>query len=196
MKPLALHLPETALVLIDLQVGIVGMPAVPRSGIEVVANAAKLAVRFREAGACVVLVHVGFSADGRDLLKPEADVEPKLPQFPPNWMDFVPELKQAPTDLVIKKRQWGAFHGTELDLQLRRRGIRKIVLGGVATQIGVESTARAAFEHGYSQVFVEDTMATTGGEEAHLFPIRNIFPRIGQVRSTEEVLAACAAWAS
>ncbi len=104
----------------------------------------------------------------------------------------MPELDAQPCDLRITKRQWGAFYGTELDLQLRRRGIRTIVLAGIATNIGVESTARDAFERGYNQVLVEDAMASMAAE-MHDFAVQSIFPMIGLVRSTEEVLAGCGA---
>jgi nicotinamidase-related amidase len=92
---------------------------------------------------------------------------------------------------VITKRQWGAFYGTELDLQLRRRGIRTIVIGGIATNFGVESTARDAFERGYEQVFAEDAMSSVSAE-AHRFAVSVVFPRIGRVRSTDEILQALA----
>lgn len=190
MNPPQLNLKQTALVLIDLQQGIVKMPVVPYSGAQVVKNAAEIATRFRAAGAPVVLVRVAFSVDGGDALKPEADEVFNRGPLPPDWAEFVPEIGPDPKDILITKRHWGAFHGTELDLQLRRRGIEKIVLGGIATNFGVESTARAAYEHGYHQVFVEDAMASLS-EEAHAFSVRHILPRLGLVRSTAEVLAAC-----
>jgi nicotinamidase-related amidase len=111
--------------------------------------------------------------------------------LPPNWAELAPEIGPQPGDLIITKRQWGAFYGTELDLQLRRREVRTIVLGGIATNFGVESTARDAYERGYAQIFVEDAMASMT-VEAHEFVVKNIFPRIGQVRSTDEVLSALA----
>ncbi len=191
MNTSSIHLPHTALVLIDLQAGIVGLPTSPRSGAEVIQNAVRLADRFREAQAFVVLVRVTFSPDGKDVLQPEVDAPPmSRGPLPSNWADLVPEIGPRENDLVITKRQWGAFYGTELDLQLRRRGIKKIVLGGIATHIGVESTARAAHELGYAQVFVEDAM-TSMSEETHLFSTRHILPRLGLLRSTEQVLAAC-----
>src|SRR6266853_1071140 len=99
--------------------------------------------------------------------------------FPENFSELIDGLAK-PGDILVTKRQWGAFHGTELDLQLRRRGIQTIVLGGVATNIGVESTARQAWEHGYAVVLVED--ATSGmSAEMHNFAIGNIFPRISRV---------------
>jgi nicotinamidase-related amidase len=193
MNPPKIDLTQTALVLIDLQKGIVGMPGIaPRPGTEVVANAAKLADRFRAAKAPVVLVKVTFAPDLADLVKVETDAGAFRGPFPAGFADYVPELGPEPTDILITKRQWGAFYGTELDLQLRRRGIRSIVLAGIATNIGVESTARAALEHGYQLILVEDAMASRS-EELHTFAITKIFPMIGLVRSTEEVLAGCAA---
>ena len=94
-----------------------------------------------------------------------------------------------PGDFVITKHQWGAFYGTELDLQLRRRGITTIVLCGIATNIGVESTARFAFEYGYNQVFIEDAMASMSADE-HSFTVAKTLPRMGVVRTTTELLDA------
>ena len=187
MNPPKIDLTHTALVLIDLQQGIVPMPSLaPRSGPEVVANAVKLARRFREAKAPVVLVRVTFAADGADVAKVQTDTSMRLGPFPPNFSEIVPELGPEPTDIVVTKRQWGAFHGTELDLQLRRRGIQTIVLAGVATNIGVESTARQAWEHGYAVILVED--ATSGmSVEMHNFAIGNIFPRISRVVKSAEL---------
>ncbi len=153
------------------------------------AHAAPLAAAFRAAKAPVVLVKVGFSADGGDTLKAIVDA-PNPPGAPPaNWMADTAELPPQPGDIHIVKRQWGAFHGTELDLQLRRRGIRTIVLAGIATAIGVESTARFAWELGYDIVFAED--ATSGPDAAmHANSFEKVFPRLGRVRKTADVLAA------
>ena len=191
MKPLALDSQKTALVLIDLQQGIIGRPVVPHSGPTVLQNATRLAARFRALGATVVLVRVAFHRDLKDFLDVPVD-EPSVfnpNSLPPNWFELAPELGPLPGDIVITKHQWGAFYGTELDLQLRRRNVRTIVLGGISTNIGVESTARNAYELGYAQVFVEDMMASFSAE-MHEFAVKNIFPRIGNVRSTEEVLLA------
>jgi nicotinamidase-related amidase len=185
---------RTALVLIDLQQGIASRPVAPHSGPEVVQNAARLAAKFRALGATVVLVNVTFLPDAKDRLNMPADAPMQFnaSALPPNWAELRPEIGPQPGDLLITKRQWGAFYGTELDLQLRRREVRTIVLGGIATNFGVESTARDAYERGYGQVFVEDAMASMTAE-AHEFVVKNIFPRIGNVRSTAEVLTALAA---
>jgi nicotinamidase-related amidase len=187
--PLQLDAATTALVLIDLQQGIVPYAKAPHDGATVLANAACLAQACRAAKSPVVLVKVGFSADGGDALKSLVDL-PNPPSAPPaNWLDDTPELPSRPGDIHILKRQWGAFHGTELDLQLRRRGIRTIVLAGIATAIGVESTARFAAELGYDLVFAED--ATSGPDAAmHANSFEKVFPRLGRVRKTADVLAA------
>jgi nicotinamidase-related amidase len=140
---------RAALVVIDLQRGIAGAPTAPHPAGDVVAHAAAVAVALRTAGGTVVLVHVTPSADGRDALRPQTDTPAWQPgPRPQDWAEIVPELGPEPGDLVITKRQWGAFYGTELDLQLRRRGIDTILLAGISTNVGVESTARDAYERG------------------------------------------------
>ena len=111
---------------------------------------------------------------------------------PPGWDEIVPELGPRAGDHVVRKRQWGAFYGTDLDLQLRRRGIGTVILCGISTNVGVESTTRDAYERGYQQVFVEDACSARAAED-HAFVFRTVFPRIGRVRQTEEVLRALAA---
>jgi len=181
----------TALVVIDLQKGIASMPAKPHDGKIVIANAAKLAKAFRKNQMSVFLVRVSTSADGKDRLAPIVDGENPWGnrQMPADWSEIVPELEPEPTDFIITKKQWGAFYGTELDLQLRRRKIDTIVLCGIATNIGVESTARFAFEYGYQQIFVEDAMSSRS-EEEHEFTVKITFSRMGRIRKTADVLAS------
>ena len=177
----------TALVLIDLQQGILPYAKAPRDAAAVLANAAPLADAFRAAKAPVVLVKVGFSADGGDVLKTRVDA-PNPPGAPPaNWLDQPAELPSLAGDLHIVKRQWGAFYGTELDQLLRRRGIKTLLMAGIATNIGVESTAREAFDRGYELVFAEDAMSTFSAD-AHHFSCQNQFKLMGRVRSTEHLL--------
>jgi nicotinamidase-related amidase len=177
----------TALVLIDLQKGIVARPVAPHSGPEVLKAAKELAGKFRRAGAPVVLVNVGFSPDFKDALRQPVDQPAPIPPggFPADFIELAEGLKQA-GDICITKRQWGAFYGTELDLQLRRRGVQTIVLGGIATNIGVESTARQAWEHGYAIVLAEDVTSAQSAE-MHKFAIENIFPRISRVSKAAEI---------
>jgi len=175
---------HTALVLIDLQKGILPFAGGPHSADEVLARAATLAARFRTLGAPVVLVRVGWSKDFGDALKQPVDRSPPTPPggLPANWWEPADELAVTDGDIHITKRQWGAF-----DLQLRRRGVTQIVLGGISTNIGVESTARAAWEHGYALVLAEDAMSAANAEQ-HQFAVDTIFPRLGRVRSTAAIL--------
>lgn len=183
----ALDPKTTALVLIDLQKGIVGRPLAPHSGSDVVKKAMELATRFRQTGAPVVLVNVGWSPDFKDSLRQPVDMPMAPPPggFPADFMELAEGLAM-PGDIRITKRQWGAFYGTELDLQLRRRGIQTIVLGGISTNIGVESTARQAWEHGYALVLAEDA-TTSQSAEMHDFATKNIFPRISRIVKSAEV---------
>ncbi len=177
---------RAALVLIDLQSGITSLPLAPCSGAQIVARALPFADKFRAAGGLVVPVHVGWHADFGDALRQEVD-QPlsRTGALPPDWMDFAPGLVQ-PGDVTITKRQWSAFHGTELDLQLRRRGREIIILGGIATNFGVESTARQAWELGYRLIIAED-LCTSLDAAAHEFACAKVFPRIGQVRQSAEL---------
>lgn len=178
---------QTALVVIDLQKGVVGRQTAPYAPDIVVTNTAAIAEAFRKSGMPVFLVRVAFAADGKDALHPVSDSPWPAHPPPPDWAGIVPELGPKPGDFVITKHQWGAFHGTDLELQLRRRGITTLVMSGIATNIGVESTARFAFEYGYNQIFVEDAMAALSQEE-HAFTVDRIFRRIGLVRKTAEIL--------
>lgn len=189
-QPLSLDPKKTALVVIDLQKGIAAMPTKPNDPKDVIANAARMASQFRAVDGFVVLVHVGPSPDGGDALNPVTDNPPQSSgKRPQGWDQFVPEMEPQSGDHVVRKRQWGAFYGTDLDLQLRRRGIDTIVLCGIATNVGVESTARDAYERGYQQVFVEDACSDITAE-AHQFSLSHVLGRLGRIRSTEEVLSA------
>ncbi|HTQ04372.1 MAG TPA: hydrolase [Polyangiaceae bacterium] len=180
--------PKTALVLIDLQKGITGFPTVHPIG-GVIGNAARLAAAFRGAGLPVVLVNVTFSPDGADRLRTRTDAPaPNMP-ITPEWSELVPELAAQATDLRITKRQWNAFYGTELELQLRRRGVTGIVLGGIATSIGVDSTARAAYERAFNVTLASDAM-TDRDPMAHECSVTKIFPRLGEVGTTDAIVAS------
>ncbi len=145
----ALDPKSSALVLIDLQKGIVGMPLAPRSGADVIACAKTLAEKFRAAGAPVFPVRVGFAADFADAPQQAVERPMRVPGgMPADWSELVDGLA-APGDIVIHKRQWGAFYGTDLELQLRRRGIKTIALGGVATNFGVEIDGAAGLGVGF-----------------------------------------------
>jgi nicotinamidase-related amidase len=189
MPDLTLDPRSTALVLIDLQRGITSGNLLPNTAADVVARSAELAAAFRKHGALVVLVHVDPGPNGELFPRPEAD-NPRPPfNVPPDWSELVPELNRQPSDVVVTKHQPNAFYCTDLDVHLRRRNIRTIVLGGIATNLGVESTARAAFERGYEQVFISDAM-TARAEVLHTHTVTHILPTIGRVRTTSEIIAA------
>jgi nicotinamidase-related amidase len=177
---------RTALVVIDLQKGIVGAPTTPYTGAEVVARSAELADAFRSHGLPVVLVRVSAAPDGADAVPGRNETQGRTGARPEGWDVIVDELSGHPEDITVTKRNWGAFFGTDLDLQLRRRGITQVVLTGVATSIGVESTARAAHEHGYHVTLATDAM-TDLDVEAHHNSIERIFPRLGETGTTEEI---------
>lgn len=185
-EKIVINLEKTALVVIDLQNGIARREQLaPHSGIEVVENSKKLVEAFTEKGAFVALVRVS-TTDGKDMVKPSTDIQAAPMQFPEGFDNIVPELSNIEGTYVITKRQWGAFYGTDLDLQLRRRGIDTIVLCGISTSIGVDTTAREAYQHGYNQIFVEDAMTAMSKEE-HDYVCKTVFPRIGKIRLTKAI---------
>jgi nicotinamidase-related amidase len=178
----------TALVLIDLQQGIVAMDTAPRPSGEVVETCRALADEFRSCGAPVATVHVGWAEDGADRPSQRVDRPMQVPEggLPPHWSAFV-EGVHKPGDIAILKHHWGAFTGTELDLQLRRRHVKTVVIAGIATNMGVESTARSAWELGYDVVIVEDACASRSAE-MHAFAIESILPSIARVVQAKDVL--------
>lgn len=176
----------TALVTIDLQKGIVALDTAPYTGADIVARTVPFIQRFAEAGATVVRVHVGWSADGDDMLRQPVDSGHGGSAPPAEFTEFAPEIAALPAHATILKRNWGAFHGTELDLQLRRRGIDTVVLCGIATNIGVEQTAREAWQHGYAVVAVRD-LCTTFSAEMQDFSFKAIMPRIARVADSAEI---------
>ena len=178
---------RTALVAIDLQRGITSLQTAHPSS-DVIAQSARLAKAFRDRGWLVVLVNVQ-ARPGVDAVAPRADSVMAAVNRPADWAVLVDEMgADRERDLFITKRQWGAFYGTELDLQLRRRKITGIVMCGIATSIGVESTARDAFERGYNLTFASDAM-TDMHADAHERALARIFPRMGEVGTTAEILA-------
>jgi nicotinamidase-related amidase len=169
-----------ALVVIDLQKGIVGLPTVHPAG-EIVGRAAQLARAFRKRGLPVVLVNVTGAAPGR--------TDAGIPKFslPPDWTELVPELEQHPDDHIVSKQRLGAFIGTSLDDYLRQRGATQIFLTGISTSSGVESTARSAYDYGYNVALVVDAM-TDRNADAHRHSVEKVFPRLGETDTTNNVL--------
>ncbi len=171
---------NSALIVVDLQKGIVALPTA--HPIAPVINEAKALIdTFRRYQLPVVLVRVIGSAGGR------ADQARRMGDPPPGFSDFVAELNEQPGDHVVAKKTWGAFTGTDLASYLRERGITQVVIAGVATSIGVESTARQAHELGFHVTLALDAM-TDLNADAHLNSITRIFPRLGETGSAREII--------
>ena len=171
---------KTALIVIDLQKGIVSFPTVHPIG-EVVQRSRLLADAFRQRGLPVVLVNVTGGAPGR------TERSHSLEGLPADWADLVPELNTQPNDVLITKKTWGAFTNTELEARLKALGVTQLVISGVSTSIGVESTARHAYELGFNVTLAVDTM-TDMRREAHDYSIAHIFPRLGETGTTREII--------
>ncbi len=178
--PLTTLDPQPALIVVDLQKGILGLPVAPPIA-DVLAHARALLDAFRERGLPVVLVNVAGRAPGRT----EQGSRPLI--LSDGFTDFLPELNQQPGDLVVTKRTWGAFAHTDLEAQLRARGVTQVVIAGVATSAGVESTARQAYEQGFNVTLAIDAM-TDRSPEAHAHSLAQVFPRLGETGSTDDVL--------
>ncbi len=173
--------PHTALIVVDLQQGLVGAPTVHPIA-DVVAKAAALATAFRRRGLPVALVNVAGRAPGR------TEQSPRLSAFPPGWTELLPELGRQDDDIVVTKHSWGAFTGTDLEARLKARGVTQVVLAGIATGTGVESTARQAYELGFHVTLAVDAMSDTR-LEAHHYSVEKIFPRLGERGTTQQILA-------
>ena len=172
--------PKTALIVIDLQKGIVSFPTV-HSVEGIIKNAAALAGVFRNLGLPVVLVNVDGVAPGR------AEQARRIADFPAGWTDLLPELNQQPEDHLVTKRTWGAFTNTGLEEYLRSKGVTQVVLAGISTSAGVESTARHAHEHGFNITLAIDAM-TDMSPDAHDNSVTRIFPRLGETGTTREII--------
>ncbi len=173
--------PNTALVVVDLQKGIAGFPAAHPFA-DVVKNAAALADAFRRRDLPVVLVNVAGQPQAR------TDVARHSGPFPAEALEFLPELGRQPQDHVVTKNTWGAFTNTGLEDHLKGRGVTQVVLCGVATSIGVESTARQAHERGFNVALAVDAM-TDRSPEAHDGSVSRIFPRLGETGTTQAIIA-------
>jgi nicotinamidase-related amidase len=172
--------PTTALIVVDLQAGLAALPTVhPFDGI--VANTAALADAFRAKDLPVVLVNVAGAAPGRTERGDDAR------DLPDGFTDLLPALNQQPSDKTVTKYTWGAFHNTDLADHLAELGVTQVIITGVATSFGVESTARQTHEHGYHVTLVTDAM-TDINPAAHDNSTSHVFPALGETSTTAEIL--------
>ena len=174
--------PNTALIVIDLQKGIISGDFIHPIG-DIIDRTRTLIEAFRAKDLPVVLVNV----TGRALGRTEQGSRSNL-LFSEGWSDLVPELDQQPNDLAVTKRSWGAFATTDLEHRLRARGVTQVVVTGVATSGGVEATARQAYEQGFNVTLALDAM-TDLREQAHVYCIRNVFPRLGETGTTRDIIS-------
>lgn len=180
--PLTTLDPMTALIVIDLQKGLIDRNFIHPIG-EILERTRLLIDAFRSKHLPVVLVSVGGRLPGRTEQGPRTALK-----YSEDFAELVPELGQQPSDLVVTKQGWGAFATTPLDRWLKDRGVTQVVVTGVATSVGVEATARQAYERGYHVTLALDAM-TDLREEPHQYSIKNVFPRLGETGSTQEILS-------
>jgi nicotinamidase-related amidase len=178
--PLTALDPQTALIVVDLQQGIVGMQSIHPIA-EVIERACALIEAFRRNELPVVLVNVAGGAPGR------TDQPRRFQSLPEGWTDLIPQLNAQPGDVFVTKRTWGAFANTDLESRLKQRGVTQVVVTGVATGSGVESTARQAYELGFNVTLAIDAM-TDVRADAHAYSLANVFPRLGETGTTQQIL--------
>lgn len=179
--PLTILDRASALIVVDLQHGTVARPAAHPIA-PVIANAVLLTRAFRQHALPVVLVNV----DGVPATRTE--VPSNVAGLPDGWTVLIPELDAQPSDHRVSKQSWGAFTNTDLHAYLQTRGVTQVVLAGVATSIGVETTARQARERGYNVALAIDAM-TDGSAEAHDNSVLRIFPRLGETGTAAAIVA-------
>jgi nicotinamidase-related amidase len=171
---------KAALIVIDLQKGTVSLPTVHPIG-ELIKNACLLANAFRRHGLPVVLVNVAGGAPGR------TEQTRKSPDFPAGWTDLVPELDQQPQDHLVTKHTRGAFANTDLEQHLRKLGVTQVVIAGVSTSSGVESTARHASDLGFNVTLPVDAM-TDMDLDVHINSVARIFPKLAEIGTTRAIV--------
>jgi nicotinamidase-related amidase len=172
--------PKVALVVIDLQMGLVSLP-VAHPFPEIVSRASALAEAFRQHALPVVLVNVTGGPSGR------TERPRRIAQFPPDFAELIPEMNRQPQDHVVTKRTPGAFTNTDLEAYLKTQGITQIVIVGIATSSGVEATGRHAYELGFNVSFAIDAM-TDMNAEAHANSVTQIFPKLGETGTTQQII--------
>lgn len=170
----------TALIIVDLQQGIIGYPFIHPVK-EVIERSRVLLDAFRERGLPVALVNVTGFAPGRTERPRRSDV------LPEGWADLIPELDQQPDDIKVTKRSWGAFANTDLEAQLKALDVSQVVITGVATGTGVEATARQAYEAGFNVTLATDAM-TDANAEAHAYSLNNVFPKLGESGTAQDII--------
>lgn len=172
---------NSALLIVDLQKGISNHPLV-HSLPDIVARANELAAAFRARNLPVVMIAVNGAPPGR------TQAGRPRPKLSDDFADLLPDLARSAADLHILKQAPSAFANTGLQDCLLQLGVTQVVVLGVATGSGVDSTARHAYELGFSVTLVDDAM-TDVDVGRHENCLTSVFPRVGEVGSTREILA-------
>jgi len=180
--PLTTLDPSTALIVIDLQKGIIHGDFIHPIG-EIIDRTRALIDVFRQKNLPVVLVNVTARPPGRTEQGPRSNIS-----FSEGWADLLPQLDPQSSDIVVTKRGWGAFATTDLEAQLKARGVTQVVVTGVVTSGGVEVTACQAYEQGFNVTFAIDAM-TDLQEETHEYSVRRVFPRVGETGAAQEIIS-------
>lgn len=173
--------PKIALIVIDMQRGILETPKVNPTD-DIVKNISKLISAFRYHNLPIVLVNVTGAPSGR------TEQTTPMSERPAEWADLIPELNQQENDHLVTKRQWGAFTNTDLNDYLKENGVTQVAIVGISTSIGVESTSRHAHELGFNVNLIIDAMTDTN-LDSQINSITRIFPRLGQIGTTAEFIA-------
>jgi nicotinamidase-related amidase len=172
--------PQTALIIIDLQQGVIGSQFIHPIA-DVIDRTRSLLKAFRRNELPVVLVNVAGRAPGR------TEQPPRLQAPVEGWTELIPELDRQPSDILVTKRTWGAFASTDLEARLKQQGVTQVVITGVATATGVESTARQAYELGFNVTLAIDAM-TDARPEAHAYSLTHVFPRLGETGTAQQII--------
>jgi nicotinamidase-related amidase len=183
--PLTVLDPNTALIVVDLQKGIINSPFTHPIA-AVIEQTRALLDAFRRRDLPVVLVNVTGGAPGR------TEQPRRYSTFPEGFADLIPELDRQSNDMIVTKQTWGAFASTDLEAQLKTKGVTQVVVTGVATGTGVEATARQAYEAGFNVTLAIDAM-TDARPEAHAYSLTHVFPRLGETGTTQDILDLLAA---
>ena len=211
-EPISVDLARTALVINDMQNafcspgGYIDRIGFDLSGAKsVIDRIGQLVTATRQAGVINVFLQNGFSPDPHEAPGPRAPLWHKsnalryMRAHPEEsgrilirgtWdHDFIQALRPQAGDLVIQKPTDDGFAATELDHLLRGRDINTLLLSGISTNVGVESTLRAGYHLGYFGVLVADACMAVGPsfmQDATEFNIATFF---GWVSSVDDVLS-------
>jgi len=176
---------KSALIIVDLQKGIAGIPTLQPLD-DVVENTNLLSAAFRRRGLPVVLVVAAGGSPGR------TQAPSRHMELPADFTELLPALATGPDDHRVVKYARGAFSKTDLEEYLSSRGVTQVVLTGVATSNGVESTARQAYEAGLNVTLATDAM-TDANAEAETYSLTRVFPKIAELGTAEEIVGLLAA---